>query len=83
MFDNDFRTNNGEPYTKKFITILCNYHTAMTETLGLMQKLLELQPQIWVVVPATLGSPLVVITKVGESSATPWTTEFRVPKSMV
>ena len=46
MFDNDFQANNGEAHAKKIITMLCNNDTAMTKTLGLIRKLLELHPPI-------------------------------------
>ena len=82
LFDDDFRANNGEAHAKKIVGILCRYDTTMTKTLGAMQKLLEPQPPIRVVVPTTTGSPSIVIQKEGESSATPRQTEFRVPKTM-
>ena len=80
MFDNDFRANNGKAHAKNIITILCNYDMAMTKTLRLLHNLLEPHPPFQVVVPATPRSPSIVVTKEGESSATLWMTEFRVPK---
>ena len=65
LFANDFRANNNEAHVKNIITILYNYNTAMTKTMGLMRKLLEPQPLIRVVVRATPGSPSVVIYKEG------------------